>query len=438
MTPKIQPEFHPGADTLSAFAERTLPQNERARVLAHIAECARCREVLYLAQAAIEQDIAPAAGKEGAQRGWIASAFVKWRVALIPAAALATVGGIVLWVQMQPAAPRTEMAQLIAPQAPAEPAAPPRTRTAARTDHPNQAPVAPTAASSVARENKNPQGAVSGRAAREEMAQNKPTPRARVAVGEAQTYHAPPLDARSASMAIQAPQPAALNAHAPTAFSHSLVQPRWQQQAADAARPASTALNVEPPPPPPNLISVHSAAMVPATVGPELTDAQPVQNLALTPQALNNIASFRLVNRAKLPSGLNVVSSATLLNRLVALDSAGSVFLSKDGGIHWEPVRAQWAGKAIAVQAPSEGLFRVSALAAARPSQPVRLASQAPAERNQDESVKLSPPPTGAGAQASEQVPSMQFTLVTDRHQTWVSADGKLWREQHARRPATP
>jgi hypothetical protein len=40
---------HPDADVLTAFAERSLPETERAVVLEHVARCGDCREVLALA-----------------------------------------------------------------------------------------------------------------------------------------------------------------------------------------------------------------------------------------------------------------------------------------------------------------------------------------------------------------------------------------------------
>ncbi|HEY4054666.1 MAG TPA: hypothetical protein VGL74_13030 [Terriglobales bacterium] len=41
---------HPGADTLAAFAENALGRPARQQTVAHLAGCADCREVLYLAQ----------------------------------------------------------------------------------------------------------------------------------------------------------------------------------------------------------------------------------------------------------------------------------------------------------------------------------------------------------------------------------------------------
>jgi hypothetical protein len=40
---------HPGANLLTAFAEQSLRQHERAQVIAHLAHCADCREVVALA-----------------------------------------------------------------------------------------------------------------------------------------------------------------------------------------------------------------------------------------------------------------------------------------------------------------------------------------------------------------------------------------------------
>jgi hypothetical protein len=47
---------HPEADVLAAFAENTLLQRERATVIAHLADCADCREFLALAFPAYAED----------------------------------------------------------------------------------------------------------------------------------------------------------------------------------------------------------------------------------------------------------------------------------------------------------------------------------------------------------------------------------------------
>jgi hypothetical protein len=40
---------HPDADVLSAFAERALPETERAQVLGHLSECPDCRQIVFFA-----------------------------------------------------------------------------------------------------------------------------------------------------------------------------------------------------------------------------------------------------------------------------------------------------------------------------------------------------------------------------------------------------
>jgi len=50
MTGEIHPGSHPDADSLSAFVEGVLPEHERQQCLAHFAECAECREAVFLAR----------------------------------------------------------------------------------------------------------------------------------------------------------------------------------------------------------------------------------------------------------------------------------------------------------------------------------------------------------------------------------------------------
>ena len=51
---------HPEADVLAAFAERSLPDGERALLLEHLARCGDCREVVALATPEVEVQVEPA------------------------------------------------------------------------------------------------------------------------------------------------------------------------------------------------------------------------------------------------------------------------------------------------------------------------------------------------------------------------------------------
>ena len=54
------PMEHPDANVLAAFSEQSLPLSEREPVLAHLARCADCREVVALALPVVETQAAPA------------------------------------------------------------------------------------------------------------------------------------------------------------------------------------------------------------------------------------------------------------------------------------------------------------------------------------------------------------------------------------------
>jgi len=69
MSEELHPELHPDTDELNAFLEGALPEHERAECLTHLADCAQCREVVFLARAAVETE-EPAAVKEAAVPFW--------------------------------------------------------------------------------------------------------------------------------------------------------------------------------------------------------------------------------------------------------------------------------------------------------------------------------------------------------------------------------
>ncbi len=72
MTEQIQPDSHPDAELLNAFVEGVLPEHERSQCLAHLAECARCREVVFLAKP--EPNVATQAAAIPTRRRWFGMA----------------------------------------------------------------------------------------------------------------------------------------------------------------------------------------------------------------------------------------------------------------------------------------------------------------------------------------------------------------------------
>ncbi len=493
MNSMTQLDHHPDADVLNAFAEHALPEAERARVVAHMAGCVRCREVVFLAQAAAQPEIAPqiapwaapvSAAKAEPRPGWFSAAFAKWRVALIPVAALATVGGIVLWVQLHPVMQDTQMAKSATPTTvPSSPAAPVplderRAEPPAGNDQkaaaaPKESPVVASSRQgehAPAHQQKKAPAPAAGIVAMNQLtpsdAANAPAlagsgGRGRAVGGfhlDGRHLDRRHLDGRSAAMAQYAPPPQPLASPSIAAFSapppgpQAHPGPQGQQPSVQAPRNTSQqpAVTVDsaavpmapaPAPAPPNIVAVHGSAIgAGAGISPLSAPSSPTAELA--PQPMNGLAVMRLARRVKLPSGLNTVSSAALLNRLVAIDSAGGVFHSQDGGKHWEAVPPHWTGKAVEVQAPAHALFTSMPDTKAH-QELTTIFAPAPVAGAPEESPAAPPPPPSAGANAAPSparlkakakaappVLPVQFKLVTDHREVWVSADGKVWREQ--------
>src|SRR6266851_634718 len=57
-SPSDQLGGHPDADLLTAFAEHSIGNRERAQVMQHLANCGLCREVVRLAEPQIEDVVA--------------------------------------------------------------------------------------------------------------------------------------------------------------------------------------------------------------------------------------------------------------------------------------------------------------------------------------------------------------------------------------------
>jgi hypothetical protein len=440
---------------LNAFVEHALPEAERLRVVAHMADCAHCREVVFLARAAAGGETLPSPAVEREPRqGWFTSAFGRWRIALVPAGAAAALGGAVLWLQVHPVAMYKRAA------APASsgalPAAPPsviqkeKEATSTAEMKPEQdvpqaasAAAAKPVASPRARQKSNAIAASDSSL----MAMNAAPPIRPKTPGDGEGAGGPiHLDARSAAMARVAPLPGSLPAPPVATFAAGapgselqLAQAREQAQSLKAKAPVTLA--AAPPPSPPaqtttarSLDSSQLAfSQVASRVGTENEiPAQPIRELAYT----------RIAGHVKLPSGQNTVSSAAVLNRMVALDAAGGLFRSEDGGSHWIAVPVVWSGKAVEVKAPSLQVSRNLFALRSAPQAQNRAPAEPPAPPDEGLSsspAQAAPAPAGGGpAPAAAKIRTSRkavssallplFHLVTDSHEVWVSSDGKEWR----------
>ncbi|MGA7908789.1 MAG: zf-HC2 domain-containing protein, partial [Candidatus Sulfotelmatobacter sp.] len=81
---------HPDADLLTAFAERSLAERERAHVMEHLARCGDCREIVMLALPAQVENTAVA--RSGLRGDWFRMPVLRWAAVAVGIAAAVSVG----------------------------------------------------------------------------------------------------------------------------------------------------------------------------------------------------------------------------------------------------------------------------------------------------------------------------------------------------------
>ena len=404
-------EIHPDAESLNGFAEDALPAAERTEVMAHLAACERCREVVFLAQnAAAAQEprmVAAAAALVDSRRPampW----WRRWRVALIPAAALAILAWVaILMHSNRSALPSVEMAKM-------GPAPEPVTEPAAETPQ----------AKMLQAEKAVPKAQANVTIQRPALARSA----ARIAPGVTATNG---LVSAPAALQVEADQLArtggAANANKPRqGEGHSVAggyfrsRPRAKGQAQNpivsgaldnAAQGAKMQGSSKKPEPSAAPASAASAApALPARTAATQTvavsaEAVPIQTEAQTVNAQIEGVVPAMKARARenkalglptLPSGLPVVSIVAAGRTTLALDAMGSLFLSREPGGEWKRVKSQWKGRAMVV----------------------RLAQPVGSEAAQVE----------VGSAKNFDASIAPFELVTDSNAVWTSADGKKWR----------
>jgi hypothetical protein len=380
--PKL--DVHPDAETLNAFAEQVLAEKERGQIMTHLAECGRCRLVVYLAQEAAAEMVPPVATAavplEGRRESW----FRSWRFALVPVAALAGIVALAYMVHVQRVETGSEMAKITPQTAPQnagsnsgsptqaigvaaapDSAGPPKSETRARkkaSASAGSAPLLPpfSAAMATTVGANEPADAV-----REEPA----LPPGASGIGYSTLGSAAKLKRGPAVAAGQKEQERA----AATAEFHGM--------AATTMAQASE-----------NMSAKHEEADRVLTAAAPQFEASPPPPASFEAGNLTKVGGVSALYKAKeagLPSGLAAVSTVSAQKLVLALDKAGSVFLSEDSGGHWENVVRQWSGRAVAVRTqPAEQTIPSSAT-------PSYIAN---------------------------------FEIVNDQGQVWVSTNGRTWK----------
>src|ERR1700759_2897498 len=111
MNPTAQSGMHPDAESLTLLTEQLLPAAERDQILAHMATCSRCREVVFLAQhaASEEEQSASVVGSTPTVKRQRFPWFKGWTWLWIPTAAFAGLIGVPVLQHFRHAATETQM-----------------------------------------------------------------------------------------------------------------------------------------------------------------------------------------------------------------------------------------------------------------------------------------------------------------------------------------
>jgi hypothetical protein len=370
-----QLDLHPGAESLNAFAEQALGTPEREQILAHLAGCGRCRQVIFLAHHAAADAEAPVrvpADRPATQPGaW----FWNWRFAWVPAAALAASLALVVTFHSRQTTPTPEMAK-VAPLNEA-PAPIPRGRTSAVAVH-RPVPAAKSAAGS---------GEFATRRRPSEELKQEPALSAALPA-EPGTFTASTEESRAViplSVESDKQQVTAQFQPEPAVTAGQQVR-QMRSGALSAGANATKVLQKSMTSETYAAHAIHPAAR--ASAGPRMQQqSSPSASFDIIAQEqLEGSSAPRKANPPKLPSGLAAVSRATAQHLVLEIDLAGALFLSSDSGEHWSQVARQWTGRAVEVRAKTS-----------------LSGNTAPAEK---------------------------FELENDAGAIWVSADGKTWAAQ--------
>jgi hypothetical protein len=376
MNSTSQLDLHPDADGLNAFVEQALAVPEREQILAHLAGCSRCRQVIFLAQHAAVEAEAPATQPTNKPTAW----YWNWRLAWVPTTALAAALALVVTLHPWRTTQMPELAKAVPFRDEAVPPPLPQERASAGAARkPAQSLVANSLAG-------NAEFATRRRMPEELVQQSAPS-----AAPPAEPGASAPLNGVSSaflSSPVESTQQKTTAQFQPEPSVAAWQQERKQSSgtfsaSADASRQISQkSMRAE-------AYTVHTSRQT-ASSGPRMvqqSQSMPASSFVIgTQQQFAGSAASLKTYPPKLPSGLTAVSSATVQHLTLEIDLAGTLFFSDDSGEHWEPVARQWTGRAIEVRAKT-GLSGNTATAGV-------------------------------------------FELKNDAGSTWASADGKTWSAQ--------
>src|SRR6185312_2537296 len=386
MSEPLHSALHPDADWLAAFAEGSLPEHERARCLAHLAKCAQCREIVYLAREPV--------GNAIRQPAPVPTRWWNKRFLPIPAvaglAALTIAGAIGIYRVSRPGTPPTpppalqDRSSRPAPQlaeqakaraatstptsasepagirlAPAPDVKPPQSKPEAEPAAPGALPPPP-----VATEPGAPATAFLNAPATLPLLSTAPPALSEVTGTVTDSTGAVIARAGVNLRGLTSGDARTVNTDSAGQFNFAGLAPgRYEMQIA-APGFARSRKEIDLPPGAARADSVLSVRAATETVA--VSAASPVvraQSASFARSRADRVASIAVAPSSYvLPGDRSASAAATRGNIVLAADADGALFLSRNSGKSWDSVKSPWQGKVMQLTTPgsSDGLFRLT------------------------------------------------------------------------------
>lgn len=309
---------HPETGLLAAFANRALTAEERVSLLIHLGECARCRDVVFLAQLSV----LPAEPEKSVTLHVWQKRSIFTLVTAGLAACLLIIGAIARVHYRRNRSLGVETAALQPLPAPSPVvASPPEITRPPESTH--RKPPLPIPAEIVPRAPSIPSGGANyntgisiPQISTRETENPPPPPEARISPEQAEAQRKMQLQEQAAEQAlVQKTEHANSSAPAP---------------GAPVAEPVLTGVP-----------AVSSTGQVKGSNGsPDDAPQRTPPAVSMQPQAPATEPELHL------PSGLAALSRIEIRGRILALDTAGALFASDDRGQHWRKMKTPWLGGA--------------------------------------------------------------------------------------------
>lgn len=334
MTEQNSKQNHPEAELLVAFAEHSLTSHERNAVLMHLAECAECREILFVAQYGLpeEQSAAVVAPASAARANWFT-----WRPITVAACLLLTVG--VLTEQIYQRTHSTNQTEAENTPAPLPPSAADNLAKNNSVSPSNVPPAHAPAPMSTA----SPNALVAPEAHQPEPAMNTVTPEFNAAAPPVTLMadEHPITSSKSVSLhQLQQANAAEMGSQEAAIRLKQSSTPGTSIKEASVAQAAPAKMESYSAPSSSSGASVNYA---PRAAGSEYSSSWNRSAIISNGASAN---TYAITNPATLPSGQMMRDSVVVNGKKLALDQDGRLYSSADQGTSWREIHKQWSGTA--------------------------------------------------------------------------------------------